>query len=82
MRYFLSGAIGLVFGAIVGAVLGPITDILLQTLIYKARFSDLNLLRLRTTLFALGGAVVLGLFGLTVALIIAYLKRPKVSAPV
>lgn len=79
MRYFVSSILGLVVGAIMGAVLGPASDILLQTLFYRARLSDLNLFRLRTTLFALGGAVVVGLFGLIIALAIAFLKRPKTS---
>jgi hypothetical protein len=77
MRYFVSSLIGFVVGAIIGAVLGPVSDILFQTLFYRARLSDLDLFRLRTTLFAFGGAVAVGLLGLIIALAIAFRKRPK-----
>jgi hypothetical protein len=79
MRYFVSSLIGFVVGAMIGAVLGPVADILLQALFYRPRFSQLNLFRLRTTLFALGGAVVVGLLGLIIALAIVFFRRPKLS---
>ena len=64
-----------------GAVLGPVADVLLQLLMFHphldALLSGERFFQLRTALFALGGAVVIGFLGLLIALAIAFLKRPK-----
>lgn len=75
-HYLLRGTVGLVIGAILGAIIGAILQFVSWKVLGIQVYNTSEHI-VRTLIFAVVGAIVLGILGLIIGLVIAALRKPQ-----